>query len=122
MTAPLFCPLELSENASILEAYPERLFHIGEKRMRSKNTELMTHIKEYIERYFDRYSSTPTVREIAGSMHIATSSAHRYLVAMAERNMITYYPNLIFLIYQMKIRLQIYTRMFIINACHVWAH
>ncbi len=50
----------------------------------------MTHIKEYIEQYFDRYSSTPTVREIAGSMHIATSSAHRYLVAMAERNMITY--------------------------------
>lgn len=58
--------------------------------MRSKSPELMYQIKEYIEQYFDRYSSTPTVREIAGSMHIATSSAHRYLVAMAERNMITY--------------------------------
>ncbi len=50
----------------------------------------MSQIREYIERYFDRYSSTPTVREIAGAMHISTSSAHRYLVAMAERNMISY--------------------------------
>jgi len=50
----------------------------------------MLRIKEHIERYFDRYSSTPTVREIAGTMHIATSSAHRYLVTMAEHNMISY--------------------------------
>ncbi|SMC61822.1 transcriptional repressor LexA [Papillibacter cinnamivorans] len=58
--------------------------------MRSKSTELMSQIREYIERYFDRYSSTPTVREIAGAMHIATSSAHRYLVTMAKRTMISY--------------------------------
>lgn len=58
--------------------------------MRSKSMELMSQIREYIERYFDRYSSTPTVREIAGAMHISTSSSHRYLVAMAERNMISY--------------------------------
>jgi repressor LexA len=58
--------------------------------MRSKSTELMSQIREYIERYFDRYSSKPTVREIAVAMHISTSSAHRYLVAMAERNMISY--------------------------------
>ena len=58
--------------------------------MRSKSMELMSQIREYIERYFDRYSSTPTVREIAGAMHIATSSAHRYLVTMAERNMLSY--------------------------------
>ncbi len=58
--------------------------------MRSKSPELMSQIREYIERYFDLYSSTPTVRVIAGAMHISTSSAHRYLVAMAERNMISY--------------------------------
>ena len=58
--------------------------------MRSKSMELMSQIREYIERYFDRYSSTPTVREIAGAMHISTSSSHRYLVAMAERKMISY--------------------------------
>ena len=58
--------------------------------MRSKSTELMSQIREYIESYFDRYSSTPTVREIAGAMHISTSSSHRYLVAMAERNIISY--------------------------------
>lgn len=58
--------------------------------MRSKNMELMLRIKNYIENYFGRYSSTPTVREIAASMKIAVSSAHRYLVAMAERDMISY--------------------------------
>ena len=58
--------------------------------MRSKSPELMLSIRGYIEQYFDRYYGTPTVREIAGAMHISVSSAHRYLVAMAERNMINY--------------------------------
>lgn len=58
--------------------------------MRSKNPELMLRIQEYIEGYFERYSSTPTVREIASSMNISVSSAHRYLVAMADRHMIQY--------------------------------
>ena len=53
--------------------------------MRSKSEELMLRIREYIESYFERYSSTPTVREIAGAMKIAASSAHSYLVAMAEK-------------------------------------
>ena len=51
---------------------------------------LMLRIREYIESYFERYSSTPTVREIAGAMKIAVSSAHRYLVAMAEKDMVFY--------------------------------
>ena len=58
--------------------------------MRSKSEELMLRILEYIESYFERYSSTPTVREIAGAMRIAVSSAHRYLVAMAEKDMVFY--------------------------------
>ena len=58
--------------------------------MRSKSTELMLQIKSYTENYFERYAATPTVREIAQSMHIATSSAYRYLVAMSERDMIAY--------------------------------
>lgn len=58
--------------------------------MRSKNTELMLRIKEHIEDYFERYSSTPTVREIAGAMKISVSTAHRYLVAMADQEMVSY--------------------------------
>lgn len=58
--------------------------------MRSKSMKLMLRIREYIESYFERYSSTPTVREIAGAMKIAVSSAHRYLVAMAEKDMVFY--------------------------------
>ena len=67
------------------------MFQIGDKyNMRSKSEELMLRIREYIESYFERYSSTPTVREIAGAMKIAVSSAHRYLVAMAEKDMVFY--------------------------------
>ena len=58
--------------------------------MRSKSPELMLRIKDYIESYYERYSSTPTVREIYASMKIAVSSAHRYLVAMADRDMVSY--------------------------------
>ena len=58
--------------------------------MRSKSMELMFRIKEYIEKYYERHSSAPTVREIASAMKIAVSSAHRYLVAMAEKEMISY--------------------------------
>ena len=58
--------------------------------MRSKSLELMLRIKDYIERYYERYSSTPTVREISASMKIAASSAHRYLVAMADKDMVSY--------------------------------
>ncbi len=54
------------------------MFQIGEKyNMRSKSEELMLRIREYIEGYFERYSSVPTVREIAGAMKIAVSSAHK---------------------------------------------
>ncbi len=60
--------------------------------MRKKNTELMLRIKEYIEDYFESNSSTPTVREIACATKIAVSSAHRYLVEMAEKEMV-YYKN-----------------------------
>ena len=58
--------------------------------MRSKSMELMLRIKEYIEKYYEWHSSAPTVREIAGAMKIAVSSAHRYLIAMAEKEMISY--------------------------------
>lgn len=58
--------------------------------MRSKSLELMLCIKDYIERYYERYSFTPTVREISASMKIAVSSAHRYLVTMADRDMVSY--------------------------------
>lgn len=58
--------------------------------MRSKSMELMLRIKEYIEEHFERYGSTPTVREISSAMKIAVSSAHRYLVAMADKDMISY--------------------------------
>ena len=54
--------------------------------MRSKSEELMLRIREYIEGYFERYSSTPTVREIAGAMKIAVSSAQRSLLQWAGRN------------------------------------
>ena len=58
--------------------------------MRSKNTDLMMNIKEFIESCFENEHRMPTVREIAKEMNISTSCSHRYLVEMAEKNMISY--------------------------------
>lgn len=58
--------------------------------MRSKNTELMDRIKLFIEDCFEENHRMPTVREIAKEMSIAPSCAHRYLVEMAGRELISY--------------------------------
>lgn len=58
--------------------------------MRSKNTELMNKIKVYIEDCFENNHRMPTVREIAKETKIAVSCAHRYLVEMADREIISY--------------------------------
>lgn len=58
--------------------------------MRSKNVELMNRIKEFIEDSFESNHRMPTVREIAGKMSVAPSLVHRYLVSMADRDMISY--------------------------------
>lgn len=58
--------------------------------MRSKNTYLMINIKEFIESCFEGEHRMPTVREIAKEMNISISCAHRYLVEMGEKNIISY--------------------------------
>lgn len=58
--------------------------------MRYKDPELMKKIKGYIDSFYENSGATPTVQEIAFAMGIAKSTAHRYLVEMAERNMISY--------------------------------
>ena len=50
----------------------------------------MMNIKRFIESCFENEHRTPTVREIAKEMNISTSCSHRYLVEMAEKNMISY--------------------------------
>ncbi len=46
--------------------------------MRSKSLELMLRIKDFIESYYERYSSTPTVREISASMKICCTNLGGY--------------------------------------------
>lgn len=58
--------------------------------MRSKNTDLMFKIKAFIESCFDDNHRMPTVREIAKEMGISPSCVHRYLIEMAEREIISY--------------------------------
>ena len=66
------------------------MFCLGGNIMRSKNISLMMSIKEFIESCFENDHRMPTVREIAKEMNISTSCSHRYLVEMAEKNMISY--------------------------------
>lgn len=58
--------------------------------MRSKNPELMKKIKEFAEEYFREYGETPTNKTIAEAMGMGRSTVYHYLVAMAQRGMISY--------------------------------
>lgn len=58
--------------------------------MRSKDTELMERIHNYIDDYYLHEEEAPSTTEIAKEFGISRSSAYRYLVSMAERKIISY--------------------------------
>ena len=58
--------------------------------MRSKSPELMKQIKEYIEEYYLQNRESPSTTKIAEAVGIARGTAYKYLVEMADRNMIKY--------------------------------
>ena len=58
--------------------------------MRSKSPELMSEIKKYIEDYYLQNRQSPSTTKIAEAVGIARGTAYKYLVEMAEKNMIEY--------------------------------
>lgn len=62
----------------------------SEANMRTKNPELMKEICAYTDTYYREKHASPSVREIAKSVGIAKTTAHRYLVEMNEQGMISY--------------------------------
>ena len=58
--------------------------------MRSKNPETMNSIIKFVEKYYLANGSSPTIRQIASDVSISVSTAHKYLVDMADKGMITY--------------------------------
>lgn len=58
--------------------------------MRSKNTELMNKIHRYVNEFCLETSRTPSVAEIAQALGISKGTAHNYLKAMDEREMLSY--------------------------------
>lgn len=58
--------------------------------MRSKNLELMVQIMEYIDDYYSKHCSSPSVRTIAAGVGTSKSTVQRYLVAMNEDGMLSY--------------------------------
>ncbi len=58
--------------------------------MRSKSTELMERIREYIGNYYREHHEAPTTREIAGAVGISPASGYNYLVEMSRRGMLSY--------------------------------
>ena len=65
----------------------EKFFVSG---MRSKSPELMSEIKKYIEDYYLQNRQSPSTTKIAEAVGIARGTAYKYLVEMAEKNMIEY--------------------------------
>ena len=58
--------------------------------MRTKNPGLMTQIQDFVNDFFLREYRMPSVQEIATATGIAKSSAHRYLVEMDKRGLLSY--------------------------------
>ena len=55
-----------------------------------KSPELMSEIKKYIEDYYLQNRQSPSTTKIAEAVGIARGTAYKYLVEMAEKNMIEY--------------------------------
>ncbi len=58
--------------------------------MRAKNPELMNRILDYISEYYLQHDATPSTTEIAVAVGIARGTAYKYLVAMDEKQMLSY--------------------------------
>ena len=58
--------------------------------MRSKSTELMKQISNYIGDYYRQHHSTPTTREIASAVGLSPAAGYKYLVEMDKRGMLSY--------------------------------
>lgn len=58
--------------------------------MRSKSPEMMDRILDIVNSFFYREHRMPSVQEVATSAGVAKSTAHRYLLDMDKRGMITY--------------------------------
>ena len=58
--------------------------------MRSKSTELMEQISNYIGDYYRQHHSTPTSREIASAVGLSPAAGYKYLVEMDKRGMLSY--------------------------------
>lgn len=77
-------------NQSVIIPIVNEPFKKGEADMRSKNPELMTKIKDFINQFVLSASRTPSVDEIAKGVGISKGTAHNYLKEMNERRMISY--------------------------------
>jgi len=58
--------------------------------MRKKDPELMEKISDFVNTYFRQEHESPSVRAIAAGVGIGKSTAHNYLVAMDEKQMLSY--------------------------------
>lgn len=58
--------------------------------MRSKSPETMNNIVKFVEKYHREYGLSPSTRQIAAGLGMGNSTIHRYLVEMAEKEMIEY--------------------------------
>ena len=58
--------------------------------MRSKKETTKEAIKAFLDRYYEQYSRSPSIREIEEGTGISRPTVQRYLVAMGENGEITY--------------------------------
>ena len=58
--------------------------------MRTKSTELMNRISDFVGDYYRREHRSPTMQTIADAMGVCKATAYKYLKAMTEKGMLSY--------------------------------
>src|SRR5690554_360948 len=62
-----------------------------EPRVRTKNTELLKAIVNYVDRHYEQNRKTPTIDEIAQKLNMYRATVQRYLVELDNKGDIKYY-------------------------------
>ena len=57
--------------------------------MRTKDTNLLNSIKEFVEQFCNDNGRGPTVRDVMAECNIAIGTAHKYLTALTEEGVLT---------------------------------
>lgn len=58
--------------------------------MRSKNRELITRIREFVDRYYREHRSAPSAQTVGDALGVSKQTAYRYLLELSKQGLLEY--------------------------------